>query len=190
MVLYLILYAQGSAIGSFGGHTAIDPITGADVVTSHEQNGVKVGCSENDAMTYKDTAKGHQLEFASYLVMSLTFGFIKLSVLLLYRRLFVIVGSLFKFYSLAMCGVIALWCLSFFFAFAFQCGTDITNWWTSVATVEAYCDNTSAIIVAFGISDVVTDIMILITPLPIVWRLQMSTANKVGLMAVFLLGML
>ena len=188
MILYLLLYAQGSAIGSFGGHTGIDPITGADVVTSHEQNAVKVVCSENDAITCKDTAKSHQLEFSSYLIMSLTFGVIKLSVLLLYRRLFV--GSLFNSYSLAMCGVIALWSLSFFFAFAFQCGTDIANWWTSAATIEAYCDNTSALNVAFVISDVITDVMILIIPLPIVWRLQMSTANKVGLTVIFLLGLL
>lgn len=120
--------------------------------------------------------------------MSLTFGIIKLSVLLLYRRLFV--GALFNFYSLAMCVVIALWSLSFFFAFAFQCGTDIANWWTSATTIEAYCDNTSALSVGFVISDIITDFMILITPLPIVWRLQMSTANKVGLTAIFLLGML
>ena len=188
MVLYSTLHSQGSAIGSLGGHTAIDPVTGADLVTSHEQKAVKVGLSENDAITYEDATKGHQLEFASYLVMSLTFGIIKLSVLLLYRRLFV--GSLFNFYSLAMCVVIALWSLSFFFAFAFQCGTNIANWWTSAATIEAYCDNTSALIVGFGISDVITDVMILTTPLPIVWRLQMSIANKVGLTAIFLLGML
>ena len=188
MVLYSILYTQGSAIGSFGGHTAIDPVTGADVVTSHEKNAVKVGCSEKDATIHEVTAKGHQLEFSSYLVMCLVFGTIKLSVLLLYRRLFV--GRLFNLYSLALCGVIVLWSLSFFFAFAFQCGTDIVNWWTSPATIEAYCDNTSALIVAFSISDVVTDIMILTIPLPIVWRLQMSTANKVGLTGIFLLGML
>ena len=29
-------------MGSFGGHTAIDPETGADVITTKEQNAVKV----------------------------------------------------------------------------------------------------------------------------------------------------
>ena len=89
-----------------------------------------------------------------------------------------------------MCGMIALWSLSFFFAFAFQCGTDITNWWTSAATIKAYCDNTNALTVGFVISDVITDVMILIIPLPIVWRLQISTPHKVGLTAIFLLGLL
>lgn len=153
-------------------------MTGADIITSHERNAVKVRRSEKDATTHEGNAKRHQLEFASYLVMCLTFGMIKLSVLLLYRRLFL--GPLFNIYSLIMCGVIALWSLSFVFAFAFQCGTDITAWWTSPATIEAYCDNTSALSVSFVISDVITDVMILTIPLPIVWRLQMSIANKVA----------
>lgn len=119
--------------------------------------------------------------------MTLTFGIIKMSVLLLYRRL--LVGPLFNRYSLAMCFVIALWSLSFFFAFAFQCGTDIAHWWTSAATIKAYCDNTNAVNLGFVISDVITDFMILIIPIPIVWGLQMSNAHKIGLTGVFLLGL-
>lgn len=120
--------------------------------------------------------------------MSMTFGVIKLSVLLLYRRLFL--GRLFNRYSLAMCAVIILWSLSFFFAFAFQCHTDIVHWWTSAATIEKYCDNTNALNLAFVISDVLTDLMILIIPIPIVWKLQMSTTTKIGLTGIFLLGLL
>ena len=163
-------------------------MTGADVVTSHEKNAIKVRYGLKDATSHEGNAKGYQLEISTYLIMCLTFGMIKLSVLLLYRRLFV--GPIFNLYSLAMCGVIALWSLSFFFALAFQCGTHIAASWTSLAMIEAYCDNTSALNVAFVVSDVITDVMILIIPLPIVWRLQMSTANKIALTGIFLLGML
>ena len=38
----LIRLVLGAVIGSFGGHTAINPVTGADIVTSKEQNAVKV----------------------------------------------------------------------------------------------------------------------------------------------------
>lgn len=120
--------------------------------------------------------------------MALTYGIIKLSVLLLYRRLFV--GRLFNRCSFVVCVVIALWSLSFFFAFAFQCGTNIANWWTSAATIKAYCDNTNAVNLGFVISDVLTDVMILLIPIPIIWKLQMSTTNKIGLTGVFLLGLL
>lgn len=120
--------------------------------------------------------------------MTLAFGTVKLSVLLLYRRLFV--GRFFQRYSLSMCVVIVLWSLSFFFASAFECGFNIAYYWTSVAAVEEYCDNLNASDLGFVMSDVITDLMILIIPIPIIWRLQMSTTNKIGLTGVFLLGLL
>lgn len=63
--------------------------------------------------------------------------------------------------------------LSFFFAFAFQFVTNIANCWTSAATIKAYCDNTNAVNLGSVISDVLTDVMILIIPIPVVWKLQM-----------------
>ena len=120
--------------------------------------------------------------------MALAFGVIKMSVLLLYRRLFV--GRSFNHYSLIMCGVIALWSLGFFFAFAFECGTDLANYWTSAETIERYCVNTDALDVGFVISDVLTDVFILAIPIPIIWKLHMSIVNKVGLTCIFLLGLL
>ncbi|KAL2036478.1 hypothetical protein N7G274_010813 [Stereocaulon virgatum] len=83
-VLSVILII-GASIGSFGGHTAIDPNTGADVVTSKEQNAAK-------------------LIFSAYLIMTLLFGTIKLSVLLFYRRIFL--GRIFNRFGL--CGIFSL----------------------------------------------------------------------------------
>lgn len=120
--------------------------------------------------------------------MALAFGVIKLSVIFLYRRLFV--GRLFNRYSLALCTLIALWSLSFFFATAFQCGTHIAYWWTSQATIKRFCVDTNALNLGFSISDVITDLMVLAIPLPIIWKLQMSTPQKLGLTSIFLLGLL
>ena len=120
--------------------------------------------------------------------MALDFGLIKLSVLLFYRRIFL--GRLFKMYSLLMCIFIFLWSFSFFFATAFQCGTHISAWWTSVSTINRYCDKTATLELAFGITDVITDVMVLVIPLPIVWKLHMSVSQKTALSGVFLLGWL
>ena len=120
--------------------------------------------------------------------MTLDFGLIKLSVLLLYRRLFL--GRIFGFYSLAMCILIVLWSFAFFFATAFQCGTRISAWWTSVKTIDQYCDKTAVLELGFGISDVITDLMVLMIPLPIIWKLHMSNSNKAALSGIFLLGFL
>ena len=169
----------------------MDPVTGEDIITIHERNVVKVRtqvlktANINAFLALLTVTK---LEFALYLVMCLNYGIIKLSVLLLYRRLFV--GEIFNRYTLAMCAIIALWSLSFFFGFAFECHTNITNYWTSPATIEAHCDNTSALVLGFAVSDVLTDLMILAIPIPIVWRLHMSTRSKIGVTGIFLLGLL
>ena len=43
---------------------------------------------------------------------------------------------------------------------------------------------------AFAVSDVITDIMVLVTPVPIIWKLQMGVAERVGLTVIFGLGAL
>ncbi|KAL2043666.1 hypothetical protein N7G274_003973, partial [Stereocaulon virgatum] len=153
----------GASIGSFGGHTAIDPNTGADVVTSKEQNAAEI-------------------MFSAYLLMRLLFGTIRLSVLLFYRRIFL--GRIFNRCSIAICVLIVLWSLSFCLSVAFQCGTHIEYSWTPVLDVTK-CDKDKIWELSFGITDVVTDLMVLAIPLPIIFKLHMSTLRKVGLCGIF-----
>ena len=120
--------------------------------------------------------------------MTLTFGMIKLSVVFLYQRLFL--GNFFHYYTIGLSCLIVAWSLAFFFAFAFQCGTHPQYWWTSVDTIVKYCDNDAQSGLAFAISDVITDLMVLGTPLPIIWTLQKTGAEKVGLSVIFGLGFL
>ena len=117
-----------------------------------------------------------------------TFGVIKTSVLLFYRRLFAI-DATFRRCTLALCIIVFLWTLSFFFAFTFQCGSHISYYWTSVALIEKYCVDTTALELGFAISDVITDIMILAVPQPILWRLKVSKVQRVALCGIFGLGL-
>ena len=126
--------------------------------------------------------------FSFLLLMILVFGLIKLSVLLLYRRIFV--GKIFERFSLGMCVLIGLWTLAFFFATAFQCKTDPAAWWTSPKTIALYCDKTQDIELGFAVSDVATDLVVLAIPVPLVWKLQMSVSRKITITCIFLLGLL
>ena len=172
-------------MGSFGGHTAIDPSTGEDDITNKEITAVKVNSTLFIKQSYIDF---QQLELVYYLLMVVTFGVVKLSVLLLYRRIFV--GPIFKKFSLGVCILVGIWSLAFFLAYAFECKTHITALWTSTEEIAEYCINTNAIDLGFGISDVLTDILVIAIPLPIILKLQMSAANKVGVGAAFMLGSL
>lgn len=100
--------------------------------------------------------------------MVLAFGFIKLSIIFLYRRLFVTCrGTLFDWATKISSSVVILWTISFFFGFVFSCGTHFSAAWGSLEESAKYCrelhlDN------PFVVSDLVTDIMILCIPLPVV----------------------
>lgn len=89
-----------------------------------------------------------------------------------------------------MCVVIVFWSAAFFLAHVFGCGTHMAYLWTSPATLEEHCVNLGELSLGFGVSDVLTDIMTLAIPIPIVWKLQLSMANKFCLMGIFLLGLL
>ena len=121
------------------------------------------------------------------MVMPLTYGVVKLSVLFLYQRIFL--GRIFRWYSIILSCILVIWALSFSFSYAFQCGTHPEWWWTSHDTI-AKCDDGGKSNLAFVVSDVITDLMVLITPLPIIWGLQMSVGEKIGLTIIFGFGTL
>jgi len=164
-----IILIIGAALGSFGGHTAVNPVTGQDVITIKETRVVK-------------------LIFAYFLVMVVALGAIKLSVILLYRRIFV--GPAFKRFSMVLIFVIGMWCTAFFFSTAFQCGTNIWAWWTNPTTIAEYCDDTPNQELTFAALDIVTDVMVLATPLPLIWKLHLPPIQKVAVCSIFLLGLL
>ena len=80
---------------------------------------------------------GVQLEFAMFLMNVPALGFAKLSIIFFYRRIFN-TGSnrAFNIVTKILIGVVTVWMLGFFFAFLFQCGTDIE---TGYSTFNRLC---------------------------------------------------
>ena len=62
------------------------------------------------------------------------------------------------------------------------------NW--NPLTPGGKCGNQTAAFAAVGVVDLLTDLLILVLPLPMVVRLQVSRANKIGLVAIFGAGVL
>jgi len=50
------------------------------------------------------------------------------------------------------------------------------------------CISPFDLLFALTLSDFITDVFVLIIPLPLLWKLQLSTAKKISVSAVFLLG--
>lgn len=120
--------------------------------------------------------------------MILALSSVKLSILFFYRRIFV--GRTFKILSLTLGVFVVVWGITFFFATVFQCGSNPAYWWTSQYTSKYDCSKTAWLELGFAVTDVFVDMFILAIPIPLIWNLKMSTRRKIGLIAVFLLGIL
>lgn len=92
-------------------------------------------------------------------------GCIKLSFLFFYRRVFVkFVAREFSFANLFMIAAVVSWTICFFFLLLFLCGTDFSAYWTNGTTEALYCLPTGKAHMAYAISDVVSDIVIILMP--------------------------
>ena len=69
---------------------------------------------------------------------------------------------------------VSAWTIGFFLAFLFACKGDFAAWWGSIVDFMTTCVDTMMLLYAFAISDVVTDIVVLLLPLPMVCSLWLS----------------
>lgn len=87
-----------------------------------------------------------------------------------------------------MIGVITAWSVAFFLATVFQCGTNWQLNWAPIGDFLVECPNTLNTPPAFAATDVVTDVIIIVMPIPQIWRLHLSVERRIGIIAVFLVG--
>ena len=70
---------------------------------------------------------------------------------------------------------------------ACMCRPFALNWNPSL---KGHCGNRIPAYIAIAATDILGDIMLLSLPMPMIWKLRISTANKIGLSVVFALGFL
>lgn len=107
----------------------------------------------------------------------------KISILLLYRRIF----TSDKFHRVLWCvgGFVLAFAITAIFLQIFQCTPIEAIWYTNI---ERHCVDISASYIAMGTINIVTDVAILCLPMPQLWQLQMSRTRKVQMIGMFLLG--
>lgn len=127
--------------------------------------------------------------FVKCILLIAGLGSVKLSVVFLYRRVFKVVRG-FNLYSIGLIALLAAWTVSFLLANILQCGTRLSALWTSADDTLRYCKAAAPATYGFVVSDIITDFLVLISPIPVVWRMQVTTAKKIGILAIFALGTL
>ncbi|KAM3521712.1 hypothetical protein NHJ13051_006079 [Beauveria bassiana] len=107
----------------------------------------------------------------------------KLSLLMMYYRLFRLPG--FKKQVITVGTFVVCWAISISFLFIFIC-KPIEKLW--IPEMPGTCVNEVGVWLANASSTIFSDILILILPIPQIWRLHLKRSEKIGLTMVFGLG--
>ncbi|KAI1504896.1 hypothetical protein F5X99DRAFT_330466 [Biscogniauxia marginata] len=127
-------------------------------------------------------------KYAFQTTEKIAFGLIKLSLVFLWKRIFGQSKS-FVIFCWAMVGILTLWSVAFFFATVFQCGTRWTWNWAPIGIFLTQCVDTLSMLTVFTATDLLTDFIIILMPVPLIWRLHMPTKKKVGVTSIFMVGL-
>lgn len=116
-------------------------------------------------------------------------GLIKISVVLLYRRIFQIKRG-FVVYSIFLMVILGIWTISFLFARVFQCGPKMSIIWTFSSNRAKLCKTADPISNGFMISDVITDLVVVLSPIPVIWDMRLPKMQRLAVSGVFAMGFL
>ena len=133
--------------------------------------------------------------YAGNFLYLLTISLTKASILLFYLRLFGTPGTRPVLRKLLYTTqvLVVVWLIASIIPGIFRCHP-IDDMWNplifSGPDVRDHCIDENAYYVSTSVFNVALDFWILVLPLSIVWRLQLSRGRKAGLIAIFLLGVL
>ena len=112
-------------------------------------------------------------------------GLIKSSILLFYLRIFPQKNVRMVIHGVQ--AIVAAWTVSITIAFLFQCAPVHKAW---EFTIPGHCVVIKRVWLGNAIPNILTDLAIIIIPLPLVWALQISRPQKYALCGIFLTGLL
>ncbi|KAI2465845.1 hypothetical protein F4781DRAFT_407864 [Annulohypoxylon bovei var. microspora] len=115
-----------------------------------------------------------------------TLMFAKWSILTFYQRVSGAKGSSVQWFARVTMVIVFLWMVSVVLETFLLCRPLAYNWDTFI---KGTCGDRNAVYVVAGATNMVTDFMILLMPVPIIWKLKFPTSQRVGLTATFSLGL-
>jgi len=130
-----------------------------------------------------------KLTWSFFVLQIPAIGFTKLSFVFFFRRIFLAGGSkTFNIISLSLIILLCVWMTAFFFFFVFVCGTKFFARWGSLRQFRTYCPADIPSEKGLAISDFLTDLFVLVLPIPMVLQLRLDGKRKIAVLFVFGLG--
>ena len=137
------------------------------------------------ALPLDATSKILRLSFSFEILYTVTSGLVKYSILLFYRRLFPQRSVRIALWTIG--AIVLSWQVASLFAFFLQC-TPLSKAWDF--TAPGTCIDVSKVWIGNAVTNIITDLILIALPMPLIWNLHISKTQKVALTGVFLTGAL
>lgn len=118
------------------------------------------------------------------IIYTFCIGFIKLSVLFFYLRVFV--GKTFRLVTYSIIGVVTAWSVANVLLLFLICRPFAANY---DLTITGSCGDRPTAFIAIGAFNIISDVVILVLPIPVIWGLRAQKKWKMGLTGILLLGL-
>ncbi|RAH83220.1 hypothetical protein BO86DRAFT_388091 [Aspergillus japonicus CBS 114.51] len=138
-----------------------------------------------DELPSANVTKIAKLLMAFECVYCTTVGIIKVSILLMYARIFPTRN--FRLAAIILGGIAVGWVLAIICVSVFQCDPIAKAW---NPTLPGSCINLKGSFIGNAVPNIVTDVAILSLPVHVVWGLHASLTHRLSVITVFLLGSL
>ncbi|KAL8676437.1 MAG: hypothetical protein Q9186_007043 [Xanthomendoza sp. 1 TL-2023] len=145
----------------------------------------KGGLGTDGALSVREWDTFLKALMASYVTYSLTITCSKISILLLYRRIFA--TRRFRQVTVAVGSLCVGWCIAAIVADIFQC-QPMHAAFNPDKLFTSRCMNLQAYYRGVTASNLVLDLVVLSMPLCMVWTLTLDTKQKISVSGIFLLG--
>lgn len=130
-------------------------------------------------------ANRSQYTYASEIYYPIVVTLVKSSILCLYIRLFRIKASFRKTCYVFLVFVVA-WGISIVLVTIFQCSPVRAAWDKRID--DAHCFNLRAFLIGNNVPNILADICIILLPMPLIWKLELSWPRRVGICAIFVVA--
>lgn len=141
---------------------------------------------------FDDVAPGQidleKLEYVFWPLLVLTFGLIKMAVVLFYRSVFVVNANVFNIVTWAAIAISGAWTVAFICLMALLCGSHPASFWGSFEDLTSYCLDGNTVLLCLASTDLATDLLVFLLPFPVIWRLHMRRDQKVKLTALLVVA--
>lgn len=127
-----------------------------------------------------------KLSFVNYYPNLATITATKASVVLLYMRIFPTeMSRFFRAGCIALLGIFGCYIITFFVTLALAC-QPLNMIWNP--RIKGHCIDGTAVVNASIIINIILDCFVVLAPVPMVWRLNMSRPRRLGVLSIFALG--